>query len=203
MRAPRIAPISSPSATRAPDATTARPISIPSTASRGTRLRTSRMACALTAVGDRPSPTTIASRHAPPLWPASRCCEARSSIRPRSGTPQIVLPVARAAGDLDRLQGRDRAGPDDQRGNIEGGMNGVAGARMVEREVEQRLGRQAGAGAAKPDARRGQVPQIASASGTAARRFHHRVTRQGPRPRAAGSNSSRRSADRPRPRART
>ena len=49
--------------------------------------------------------------------------------------------------------------------HIEGGMNGVAGARVIEREVEQRLGRQAGAGAAEPDARRRQVPQIAAANG--------------------------------------
>jgi len=40
-------------------------------------------------------------------------------------------------------------------------MNRVAGARMVEREVKQRLGRQARTGAAKPDAGRGQRPQIA------------------------------------------
>jgi hypothetical protein len=40
-------------------------------------------------------------------------------------------------------------------------MNGVAGARVVERKGEQRLGRQAGAGPAEPDPRRRQIPQIA------------------------------------------
>ena len=44
----------------------------------------------------------------------------------------------------------------DQARRIEGGMNGIAGPRMIEREVKQRLGRHAGAGAAEPDARRRQ-----------------------------------------------
>ena len=53
-------------------------------------------------------------------------------------------------------------------GDIEGGVNGVAGARMVEGKVEQRLGRQAGAGPAQPDARRRQIPQVAQRTGPAA-----------------------------------
>ena len=41
-------------------------------------------------------------------------------------------------------------------------MHRVAGARVVEREGEQRVGRQAGAGPAEPDARRRQFPQSSS-----------------------------------------
>jgi len=40
-------------------------------------------------------------------------------------------------------------------------MHGIAGAGMIEREVEQRLGRQARADAAEPDPRRCQRAQIA------------------------------------------
>ena len=57
--------------------------------------------------------------------------------------------------DLERLEPEIVQARDD-RGRIERGMNGVAGAGMVERKGEQRLGRQAGAGAAEPDARRGK-----------------------------------------------
>ena len=66
--------------------------------------RTSSTACALTADGDRPSPTTIASRHEPASRLASRCCEAWIEHSPQIGTPQIVLAVARAACDLERLK---------------------------------------------------------------------------------------------------
>jgi len=43
---------------------------------------------------------------------------------------------------------------------IEGAMDRVARPRMVAGEGEQRIGRHAGAGAAKPDAGRRQIPQI-------------------------------------------
>jgi hypothetical protein len=39
-------------------------------------------------------------------------------------------------------------------------MNRIAGACVVERKSAPRLGRHAGAGAAKPDACRRQIPQI-------------------------------------------
>ena len=89
------------------------------------------------------------------------------------------------------------------RGHVEGGMDGVAGARMVQREFQQRLGRQACPGEAEPDPRRGQVPQIPRSNGATAPVSSFVITRQGPTPRAAASNSSRRYADRPRPRAQT
>ena len=68
--------------------------------------------------------------------------------------------------------------------DIEGGMNRVAGARMVQREFEQRSGRQAGAGPAEPDARRRQVAQIPQRTGRRRRRFHCRAY-------SAGTDASR------------
>jgi len=76
------------------------------------------------------------------------------------GTAQIVAPVRRAARHLDGIEVK-RAERGDQGFGIEGGVDGIAGPRMIEREVEQRLRRQAGAGAAKRDARRGQRPEVA------------------------------------------
>ena len=197
-----MAPISSPSATRAPDATTAWPIPMPASANRGPRWRTSSTAWTLTAAGDRPSPITIASCCGPAALAGEHAAGSRIELASEIGTTEIVAPVARLAGNLNRLQAEaDQSG--DETRVIEGGMNGIAGARVIERKVEQCLGRHACAGPAKPDARRRQVPQIAQRTGRRRRRFHIGITRQGPMPRAAGSNSSMRSADRPTRRART
>ena len=72
-------------------------------------------------------------------------------------------------------------------GHIEHGMHRVAGARMVERKGEQRTRRQAGAGAAEPDACRGQLAQIAAANGTTAPAVSWPVTRRY----SAGTDASR------------
>ena len=48
--------------------------------------------------------------------------------------------------------------------DIEGGMNRVTGAGVVQCKFEQCLGRQTGAGAAKPDTCRSQIPEIAERS---------------------------------------
>ena len=88
-------------------------------------------------------------------------------MRPEIGTPEIIAAGMHAAADLHRLQAQTIKSGREPR-NIEGGMNGVAGARMIQRKFEQRLGRQAGARAAKPDARRRQVPADRATNGTAA-----------------------------------
>src|SRR6202035_5091549 len=100
------------------------------------------------------------------------------------GTAEIVLAVADLAADGKWLEAEIAEACDDGR-CVEGGMNRVAGARVVEREVEQRLGRQAGAAAAEPDAGRREVPQIPKRPGRRRRRCHLSITRQGRRPRAA------------------
>jgi hypothetical protein len=91
---------------------------------------------------------------------------------PEIGTPQIILAVAGAAADVDRLKTK-RAEALQQARDIEGGMNGIAGARMVKGKGEQRIGRQAGAGAAKANARRGQLAQIAQRSAWSDRDRRH------------------------------
>ena len=55
------------------------------------------------------------------------------------GTPQIIPAVARAAATTSMAARPSAVKPGDQTRRIEGGMNGVAGARMIEREVEQRV----------------------------------------------------------------
>jgi hypothetical protein len=52
----------------------------------------------------------------------------------------------------------------DYRRHIKGGMNRITGTGMIQRKFEQRLGRQAGTGPAKPDPRRSQIPEIAERS---------------------------------------
>ena len=47
---------------------------------------------------------------------------------------------------------------------IEGGMNRVTGTGVVQCKFEQCFGRQTGAGAAKPDPCRRQIPEIAERS---------------------------------------
>ncbi len=83
---------------------------------------------------------------------------------PEIRAPQIVGAVAGPAMDLDRLEAETVQTGND-RGRIEGGMNGVAGTGVVEREAEQRAGGQARAGAAEPDARRGKGPQVGQRAG--------------------------------------
>ena len=69
------------------------------------------------------------------------------------GPRQIVFAAAREARHLRCLKPESaKAGGD--RAPIESRMHGVAGARVVQRKGEQCFGRQAGAGAAKPDPRR-------------------------------------------------
>jgi hypothetical protein len=58
------------------------------------------------------------------------------------GAPEIVVAVAHAAADLKRLK-TEIAKPRDHGSNIEGGVNGIAGAGVGEREVEQCPGRHA------------------------------------------------------------
>ena len=152
--------------------------------------------------GDSPSPITIAS-----------CCRrlrraARQTLQ-RSFDPAAARDrdAANSRGDCRRgSELHDAAMPrpascGDQRLGIESGMNGVAGARVIEREVEQRSCRQARASTAERDAGRRQRREDRAidrgATGSAA------VIRQERKPRAAGSNSSTRSAGRARPRART
>ena len=113
--------------------------------------------------------------------PARRAIAARQQLLrslvehpPEIGTPQIVLAVADTAADLSGLQA-EIAKTLHQAGHIKGGMNGIAGARMIQGKGEQRLGRQAGAGPAKPDARRRQMAQIPQRSSRRDRCHRHVV----------------------------
>ena len=81
--------------------------------------------------------------------------ELPAEIRPG----QIVPPVGGAARHLQGRQAQRLQLGGERRG-IEAGMDGVAGAGMGQGEIQQRLGRQAGAGAAERDAGRGQTAQL-------------------------------------------
>jgi hypothetical protein len=81
-------------------------------------------------------------------------------LSPPIRTPQIILAGLRAARHLQRRKSK-RVEAGDNGWNIETGMNGIAGAGVIQGEFEQRRCRQAGAGAAEPDSCRGQMPQIA------------------------------------------
>jgi hypothetical protein len=59
----------------------------------------------------------------------------------------------------------ETAQPGGDAGAIESGMDRVAGPGMVEREGQQRFGRQAAAGPAQSDARWRQVPQVRERAG--------------------------------------
>ena len=54
---------------------------------------------------------------------------------PQIGTPEIVTPAAGAASDIEGFE-TEIAQRGDQGLGIEGGMDGVAGARVVQREFE-------------------------------------------------------------------
>src|ERR1700761_6665880 len=84
----------------------------------------------------------------------------RIKLASEIGPPEIFLPVKRATGDLECCKTEIAQTKRDGR-SIEGGVNGIAGARMVEGKVEQCLGGQTGAGPSQPDARRREVSQFA------------------------------------------
>jgi hypothetical protein len=72
---------------------------------------------------------------------------------------EVILAVTGAACDGNSLATERTEGGKEAR-YVEGGTHGIAGARMVEGEVEQRPRRQARAGAAQRHARRRQFAQI-------------------------------------------
>ncbi|MNZ83974.1 hypothetical protein D3C78_1027180 [compost metagenome] len=75
------------------------------------------------------------------------------------GALQVGVAVPGGAVQVQAVE-TERAERLGQRGDIERGMHGVARLGVGELEVELRGGRQAGAGAAEGDARRGQVAQL-------------------------------------------
>src|SRR6185503_15802571 len=107
-----------------------------------------------------------------PRHAAARACETLrgSFIEPASeiGTSEIVAAAAGPARDLDRAK-TERAKRGCESGCIEGRVNGVARARMIEREVEKRGGRQARTGSADRHARRCERAEVCDRS----RRLHN------------------------------
>src|SRR5690348_329595 len=84
-----------------------------------------------------------------------------SLIEPASkiGTPEII---AAAAGPARHLEGAKTEAIQSgcQIGCMEGSMNGITGARVIECEIEQRRGRQARAGTTERDACRCEAAKI-------------------------------------------
>ena len=105
---------------------------------------------------------TSASRQAPPLPACQQMLRGLIELSSEVGTPEIILAVA-ARGwrpAIGRKPSSARPAVTAEISKV--GMNGVAGAGMIEREFKQRSGRQARAGAAKPDPRRREIPQMLS-----------------------------------------
>jgi hypothetical protein len=71
----------------------------------------------------------------------------------------MILTCAGPACDGDALASQ-RAERGDQAAGVEGGVHSIAGARMIEGEIEQCFRRQARAGASERNARRRQFAKI-------------------------------------------
>ena len=181
------------------------PISIPSAASGGIRCANQLDRVGVDrrrrqAVADHDRKLARPARHGSPV---SRR-EAGSSMSPEIGTPEIIAAgrgpgwTPRSAQDQDRARSRDQA----RRHRSAACTASRARAWSSVKSSSASVGRLA---PARPSPTRAGVssPQIAQRTGRRRRRVHPVATRREPRPRAAGSNSSRRSAGRRRPRART
>jgi hypothetical protein len=78
---------------------------------------------------------------------------------PEIRTPQVIPAIAGAAFDVES-HNTESAQSLAQSGYVEGGMNGVAGAGVVQGEGQQHLRRQAGARSSQPDTGRREIAQI-------------------------------------------
>jgi len=90
-------------------------------------------------------------------------CESRGVIAAKAAaeirTHEVVRPVGSGAGDREHGQAEQRELAAEAR-LVEGRVHGVAGARVGEAQIEERRGRERGAGARKRDARGGQLAQL-------------------------------------------
>ncbi len=133
----------------------------------GSRCRSSSTACTLTAVGDSPSPITIAQRARGDADGPRATAATRIEHTSEIGPAQIVA-AARAPGSTPRRRDAEAGQVGRNPADIKSGVNGIAGTGVIEREREQRTGRQAGAGAAETDPRRRQRRADRQAKGTLA-----------------------------------
>jgi len=91
------------------------------------------------------------------------CCEPRVGVAGKAaaeiGTHEVMRAVGGGAGDREHREGERREFFNEPR-FVELRVDGVAGARVGEAQIELRRGRERGAGARQRDARGGQRAQL-------------------------------------------